>query len=96
VSNLGEYLAGTRTPNNANSSLAHTAYDYHAAIPVTWSSVLSRSYYVQPIHQPELHEWATALGLISPDVSSTTRMVAGTNSPAKFYRVSKAVLPLSP
>ena len=94
-SNLEEFLAGTN-PNNANSNLRITGYQYDLDNSVTWSSVLTRLYYVRQSTNLTFSNWVdSSLGEITPDGASTTVMVAGTNSPQKYYRV-EAVLPLYP
>ncbi len=98
MSNLQEYLAGTN-PNDANDYLRITAY---ATAPggttnvLTWSSTPTRLYYLQKTLSLGMWPWLdSGLGLISPDGATTTRGVADTNAPMRFYRV-QGVLPLSP
>ncbi len=98
MSNLQEYLAGTN-PNDGNDYLRITAY---ATAPggtdnvVTWSSTPTRLYLLQKTLGLGSFPWLdSGLGLISPDGATTTRGVADTNSPMRFYRV-EAVRPLSP
>jgi hypothetical protein len=100
VSNLGEYLAGT-DPNNANSDLMITTWNF-AALPggefttLTWSSTLSRVYYIEKTASLSAPVWLdSGLGLISPDGAATTRSFGNDPSSTRFYRV-RAVLPLSP
>jgi hypothetical protein len=97
-SNLQEYLAGTN-PNDPNSYLRITAY---ATAPagatnlLTWTSVATRLYHVQESLNLASPNWYdSGLGLISPDGAFTTRNIADTNAPIRFYRV-QAVKPLSP
>ena len=93
MSNLQEYYAGT-DPNNGNSNLRITVYQYEPNNAVTWSSVPTRLYNVQQTTNLTTQTWVdSGLGLISPDGAFTTRSVALTNSPTEFYRI-RAVLTL--
>src|SRR5262249_35674526 len=99
MNNLQEYLAGT-SPKDADSDLAITAFNPTTAgtlATVTWESVLTRNYYVQKrLSLDPGSPWLdSGLGLISPDGSSTTRLIPDTNAPQRFYRV-QAVRPLAP
>ena len=99
MSNRDEYLAGTN-PNDANSDLEITAFTTTpggTAANVTWESVLTRNYYIQKRLDlnPSFSWFDSGLGLIAPDGASTTRIIADTNAPARFYRV-QAVRPLGP
>jgi hypothetical protein len=99
-SNLQEYLAGTN-PTDPNSNLRITAV---GANPVgstgtlTWTSVLSRLYYVQERTNLTTGAWATnvTLGVVAPDPGpTTTRSPIAAAAAKRFYRV-QAVVPLSP
>lgn len=99
MNNIQEYLAGTN-PNDANSDLEITAFNSTAdgtLATVTWESVLTRNYYLQKrLSLDPANPWLdSGLGLISPDGSSTTRIIPDTNAPARFYRV-QAIRPLAP
>lgn len=99
MNNLQEYLAGTN-PKDAYSDLEITAFNSTTGgtlATVTWESVLTRNYYVQKrLSLDPGSPWLdSGLGLISPDGSSTTRIIADTNVPKRFYRV-QAVPPLAP
>jgi hypothetical protein len=93
-----DYLAGTN-PNDSNSVFRITAY---ATAPngttnsLTWTSVLTRFYQVQESLNLGTTNWyESGLSLISPDGAFTTRNVADTNTPTRFYRV-RSVRPLTP
>jgi hypothetical protein len=99
MNNLQEYLAGTN-PKDANSDLEITAFNSTVGgtlATVTWESVLTRNYYLQQrlSLDPGSPWFDSGLGLISPDGNSTTRLIAATNAPQRFYRV-QAVRPLAP
>lgn len=95
---LQEYLAGT-DPKDASSYLritASTTAPMGATNMLTWTSVPTRNYHVQESLSLSPPAWYdSALGLISPDGAFTTRNVADSNAPIRFYRV-QAVKPLSP
>jgi hypothetical protein len=97
-SNLQEYLAGTN-PTNAADVLEITAYTTAPGGTtnlVTWTSVPTRFYYLQKTLGLGVPAWLdSGLGLIAPDGATTTRAVADTNAPMRFYRV-RAVRPLAP
>jgi len=99
MSNLQEYLAGT-DPNDPNSDLEITAFNAASGgtvVDVTWESVLTRNYYIQKRLSLDANSaWLdSGLGLISPDGATTTRAIADTNAPMRFYRV-RAIRPLTP
>lgn len=98
LSNKQEYLGGTN-PNDIADVLKITTY---ATTPggtsanLTWKSVLTRSYLIQKnLNLPSTNWFDSGLGLIAPDGGSTTRGLADTNAPMRFYRV-QAVRPLMP
>jgi hypothetical protein len=99
MTNLQEYLAGTN-PNDASSLLLITSYTtLPGGLPasLTWSSVMTRRYYIEKtlsLSTPII--WTdSGFGQISPAGASTTQGLTDTNAPNRFYRV-RAVLPLSP
>jgi hypothetical protein len=99
MSNLQEYLAGT-DPNDPNSRLVITAFSSTpggTSANVTWESVLTRCYYLQKRLdlEPGNAWFDSGLGLIVPDGATTSRTIADTNAPLRFYRV-QAVRPLAP
>jgi len=100
VSDKNEYLAGTN-PNDLNDYLRITAESFApggSSATLTWSSVPTRSYYIQKTFalNPPLTWFDSGLGPISPSAgSSTTSGLLDTNAPARFYRV-EAVRPLAP
>jgi hypothetical protein len=99
MSNLQEYLAGT-DPNDPSSRLVITAFSTMpggTSADVTWQSVSTRCYYLlKRLDLNPGNAWFdSGLGLISPDGASTSRTIADTNAPARFYRV-QAVRPLAP
>ncbi len=99
MSNKQEYLAGTN-PNDANSDLKITLFSTTPGgtlANVTWESVLTRNYFIQKrLSLNTGFSWFdSGLGLIAPDGASTTRVIADTNAPVRFYRV-QAVRPLAP
>ena len=99
MSNFQEYLAGT-DPNDPNSDFEITALNAApggANVTVTWESVLTRNYYLEKRLSLNTNSpwFDSGLGLISPDGPSTTRNVADTDAPGRFYRV-RAVRPLAP
>src|SRR6185437_38837 len=94
-----DYVAGT-DPNDVNSTLRITAATFTsdgASGSLTWQSVPTRLYSIQK--NPDLvpTNWTdSGLGLILPDSgAATTRLLADTNAPVRFYRV-QAVVPLYP
>ena len=98
MSNQQEYLAGT-DPKDGNDHLRITGY---ATAPggttnaVTWTSTPTRLYYLQKALRLGSAPWLdSGLGIISPAGATTTRGVADTNAPMRFYRV-EAIRPLSP
>jgi hypothetical protein len=96
-SDRNEYLADTQ-PLNASSYLritASTFADGGTNVDLTWTSELTRLYYVQKDLDLGTTNWFDALGLIAPDGATTTRGFTDTNAPRRFYRV-KAVKPLMP
>jgi Bacterial TSP3 repeat len=100
MSNLQEYLAGTN-PNDPNSRLRITAVSDNTVggtATITWTSVPSRLYYVEERTNLTTGAWATnlTLGVVAPDVGSTTTRSLTENAVNKrFFRV-QAVVPLSP
>ncbi len=98
LNNLQEYLAGT-DPNSAASKLAITAESFSVGglnANITWSSVVSRAYYLQKTPDLKSNLWTdSGLGLIAASGVSTTKNFADTNATARFYRV-QAVRPLIP
>jgi hypothetical protein len=92
-----DYVAGT-DPNNPASVLKITSC--HAArsaggesVTLTWSSELSRLYYIERSASLGAPSWTdSGLGLISPDGASTTRVLPTDPSGSRFYRV-RVVLP---
>ena len=98
MSNLQEYLAGTN-PTNAADALEITAYTTSpdgTTNLVTWTSVPTRFYYLQKTMGLGVSDWLdSGLGLIAPDGATTTRSVANTNAPMRFFSV-RAVRPLAP
>jgi hypothetical protein len=95
-----EYQAGTN-PNDPNSNLRITAVSANtigSSATLTWTSVPSRLYYVEERTNLTTGAWATnlTLGVVSPDVgSTTTRGLTDAAAPKRFFRV-QAVVPLSP
>ena len=93
-----DYLAGT-DPNNVNSLLRITGEGFSPGgtnASVTWSSVLTRYYYVQKEPNLSSNIWTdSGLGLIAPAGILTSGNFTDTNAPVRFYRV-EAVRPLSP
>jgi Bacterial TSP3 repeat len=100
MSNLQEYLAGTN-PTDPNSRLRITAISGNtvgSTATLTWTSVPSRLYYVNERTNLTTGAWATnlTLGVVSPDVgSTTTRSLTDSAVTKRFFRV-QAVVPLSP
>jgi hypothetical protein len=99
MSNLQEYKAGTN-PNDATSVLritAITAPSPGTSVNLTWNSVSNRLYLVQEtlnlIGSPLWYD--SGLPAITPDGSTTTRLVTNTNTAIRFYRV-QAFRPLGP
>lgn len=97
ISNMQEYLAATN-PNDANDFLRITSASFNpdgTAAQLSWSSELTRCYYIQKT--PNLNSPATwtdsGLGIIAPDGASTTRSLIDLSAPMRFYRV-QAVRPL--
>jgi hypothetical protein len=97
---VSEYLADT-SPTNPDDKLLITAF---VAVPgtfgandnITWSSKLTRSYRVQKQEAFPAAPWLdSGLNLISPDGTSTTRLLTDTYQTNRFYRV-QAVRPLTP
>lgn len=97
MSNMQEYLAGTN-PLDASSDLKIISFDAMsggASSTVEWNSAVTRQYYLEETLSLGSPSWFdSGLGLISPDGSTTTRVLNSTNAPERFYRV-RAVLPLS-
>ncbi len=100
MSNLQEYLAGTN-PNDPTSRLRITAVRANtigSSATLTWTSVPSRLYYVNERTNLTTGAWSTnlTLGVVSPDVgSTTTRTLTDAAASNRFFRV-QAVVPLSP
>jgi hypothetical protein len=100
MSNLQEYQAGTN-PTDPNSRLRITAISGNSVgstATLTWTSVPSRLYYVEERTNLTTGAWATnlTLGVVSPDVgSTTTRGLTDSAVTKRFFRV-QAVVPLSP
>jgi hypothetical protein len=98
MSNLEEYLAGTN-PNDGSDSLRISAYTTApggTTNAVTWTSTPTRFYYLQKTLGLGAPAWLdSGLGLIAPDGVYTTRGVADTNAPMRYYRI-RAVRPLAP
>jgi hypothetical protein len=98
MSNKQEYLADT-DPNNSLDHLTITAKTFGAGgstATITWSSKLTRYYYIQKALGLTPPSWFdSGLGLIPPGGASTTRSFGDTNAPTRFYRV-RAIRPLAP
>src|ERR1017187_1543590 len=100
MSNLQEYQAGTN-PTDPNSRLRITAISGNSVgstATLTWTSVPSRLYYVEERTNLTTGALATnlTLGVVSPDVGSTTpRGLTDSAVTKRFFRV-QAVVPLSP
>ncbi len=97
-SDRSEYVADT-DPMNSSSYLRITAFTFASGgtnVNLTWSSALTRCYFLQKDLDLATGTWHdSGLGMISPDGASTSRGFTDTNAPNRFYRV-QAVLPLSP
>ena len=98
MSNKQEYLAGTN-PTNSSDKLIITAFSKTGLagnVGITWSSVLSRRYYIQKTTDLASHIWTdSGLGLISPTGAATTRSFADSATTNRYFRV-EAVRPLAP
>jgi Bacterial TSP3 repeat len=100
MSNAQEYQAGTN-PTDPNSRLRITAINGNtvgSTATLTWTSVSSRLYYVEERTNLTTGAWSTnlTLGVVSPDVgSTTTRSLSETVASNRFFRI-QAVVPLSP
>jgi hypothetical protein len=97
MSNEQEYVAGTN-PLNGTSDLMITDLAVSASgntATITWSSVPTRLYYLEESPSLNAPVWSdSGLGLISPDVGSSTTRTVNQSGATRFYRV-RAVLPLS-
>ncbi len=90
-SNLAEYLAGT-DPNDGNDYLHITSDSFASGgttAKLTWSSVLTRYYYIQDTTSLSLPIiWAdSGLGELAPDGTFTTRSFAESSVPIRFFRI---------
>ncbi len=98
MSNLEEFLAGTN-PTNSSDKLRITAFNTSSGgsfATLTWSSVLTRYYFIEQATNAAAPIWQdSGLGSIPPAGLSTTRSVAGSSLPQRFFRV-QAVRPLAP
>jgi len=98
ASNKQEYQAGT-DPNDFTSVLritAITAPSPGTSVNLTWNSVSNRLYLVQETLNLVGAAWYdSGIPAITPDGSSTTRLVTNTNTAIRFYRV-QAFRPLGP
>src|SRR5882672_5229350 len=98
MSNQEEYLAGTN-PTNSVDAFKITDFTPSAGgtnVSLTWSSVLTRYYFIQETTDLNSQVWIDSpAGLVLPIGSSTTRAFTDTNAPMRFYRV-QAIRPLAP
>src|ERR1039458_2945840 len=100
MSSAQEYQAGTN-PTDPNSNLRITAVSANtigSTAVLTWTSVPSRLYYIEERTNLTTGAWVTnlTLGLVSPDVgSTTTRSLTDSAASNRYFRV-QAVVPLSP
>jgi Bacterial TSP3 repeat len=100
MSNAQEYQAGTN-PNDPTDRLRITAVNANIGDTtgtLTWTSKPSRLYYVEERLDLITGAWATnlTLGVVSPDVgSTTTRSLTESAVTKRFFRV-QAIKPLSP
>jgi hypothetical protein len=100
MSSAQEYQAGTN-PTDPNSRLRITAVSANtigSTAVLTWTSVPSRLYYIEERTNLTTGAWVTnlTLGVVSPDVgSTTTRGLTESAVTKRFFRV-QAVVPLSP
>jgi len=98
MSNKQEYIAGTNPTNSADKLLIT---DFNTTpggsnISLTWSSVPTRSYFIQKSLNLSSPNWIdSGLGVFSSSGSSITQSIIDTNSPERFYRV-QAIRPLAP
>lgn len=87
MSNLREYLAGT-DPTNSNSVLKFTGIEKSApGFTVYWLSATGKTYTVQVATNASGPFSANATG-IAATPPENSYLVAETNAPVKFYRVS--------
>lgn len=93
-----DYAAGLN-PTDPNSQFIITSGQFSpggVSATITWTSVLSRLYYIQKTLSFTPTNWEdSGLGLIYPDGDYTTRTFIDSNAPARFYRI-QAVQPLAP
>jgi hypothetical protein len=98
MSNRQEYLAGTN-PNNLLDYLKITSQTFGpggTTATLTWSSVLTRYYYIEKTLDLTSPVWLdSGLGSLAPDGAFTTRNFGDTVAPMRFYRI-RAVRPLAP
>jgi hypothetical protein len=100
MSNAQEFQAGTN-PTDPASKLRITAINANtpgSTATLTWTSVSSRLYYVEERTNLTFGAWATnvTLGVVSPDLgSTTTRHLTDAAASNRYFRV-QAVVPLSP
>jgi hypothetical protein len=98
ASDKQEAQAGTNAKDE-NDYLALTEFGTApggTAATFTWTTVPSRGYYLEKTLGLSGAPWLdSGLGFIWPDGTNTTRLIADTNAPMRFYRV-RAVKPLSP
>jgi len=98
MSNQDEYLAGTNPTNSSDALIinAFTSDSGGANVSLTWSSVLTRYYFIQETTDLESPLWIdSSAGLVVPSGPSTTRAFTDTDAPMRFYRV-QAIRPLAP
>ena len=98
MSNQDEYLAGTNPTNSSEALIikAFTSDSGGANVSLTWSSVLTRYYFIQETTGLESPLWIdSSAGLVVPSGPSTTRAFTDTDAPMRFYRV-QAIRPLAP
>ncbi len=98
ISNQEEYLAGTNPTNSSDALIikAFTSDSGGTNVSLTWSSVLTRYYFIQETTDLESTLWIdSSAGLVVPSGLSTTRAFTDTDAPMRFYRV-QAIRPLAP
>ena len=90
MSNQEEYLAGTNPTNSSDALIikAFTSDSGGTNVSLTWSSVLTRYYFIQETTDLESTLWIdSSAGLVVPSGPSTTRAFTDTDAPMRFYRV---------
>ncbi len=91
-SNLQEYLAGT-DPNIASDYLHITSASFGpggTTATLTWTSVLTRNYYIQEtlFLNPTIIWTESGLGIIAPDGgAATVRSFVDAIAPVRYYRI---------